>query len=123
MSAKTKANTLSIEPRLRLNCGRDFAFGPGKAELLEHIDRTGSISEAAKVMEMSYMRAWTLVKSLDDAFDEPLVLKSRGGSARGGATLSETGRAVLALYREMEAGCAKATRTAGKKLERLLGSP
>jgi molybdate transport system regulatory protein len=115
-----KGNAFSVEPRIRVNFGRRFAFGPGKAELLEHIDRTGSISEAAKAMGMSYMRAWTIVKSLDAGFNEPLVNKSRGGSSRGGATLSETGRRVLSLYREMEAVCKTATGDAGGRLNRLL---
>jgi molybdate transport system regulatory protein len=112
----------SIDPRLRINYGRRFAFGPGKAELLEHIERTGSISEAARAMGMSYMRAWTLVKSLDRGFAEPLVNKSRGGSTRGGATLTKTGRRVLGLYREMESASQAAIHAAGKKLNRLLKS-
>jgi molybdate transport system regulatory protein len=111
---------LSIDPRLRINYGRRFAFGPGKAELLEHIERTGSISEAARAMGMSYMRAWTLVKSLDHGFAEPLVNKSRGGSTRGGATLSKTGRRVLSLYREMETASKAAIHATGKRLNRLL---
>ena len=116
----SKAKLFSIEPRFRINHGRKFAFGPGKAELLEFIDRTGSISEAARSMEMSYMRAWTLVKSLDRGFAEPLVLKSRGGSERGGATLSETGKQVLGIYREMEAASNVATHSCGERLKRLL---
>ena len=115
-----KPNALSIDPRLRINYGRRLAFGPGKAELLEHIERTGSIREAARAMGMSYMRAWTLVKSLDRGFAEPLVNKSRGGSTRGGATLTKTGRRVLGLYREMEAASKVAVHAAGKKLNRLL---
>lgn len=115
-----KKTSLSIEPGIRVNCGRRFGFGPGKAELLEHIDRSGSISEAAKAMGMSYMRAWTIVKSLDRAFNEPLVSKTRGGSARGGATLTVTGRQVLSLYREMEAVCRTAIGDAGGRLNRLL---
>ena len=117
---KAASNSIVIEPRLRLNAGRSFAFGPGKAELLEHIDSTGSISAAAKAMEMSYMRAWTLVKSLDRGFAEPLVLKTRGGSAKGGAMLSDTGRKVLGLYREMEKASMAATREAGDRLNQLL---
>lgn len=124
MAAKSKSSppTLLIEPRIRINHGRRVGFGPGKAELLARIEQTGSISEAAKAMEMSYMRAWTLVKSMETGFVEPLVLKTRGGSSRGGATLSETGRAVLALYREMEAASAEATRSARGRLEKLLAS-
>ncbi len=111
---------LEVLPRLRLNLGRDFAFGPGKAELLEHIERTGSIREAAAAMEMSYMRAWTLVKSLDRAFAEPLVLKSRGGASGGGASLSDTGRAVLRAYREIERATAGAAEQAAAPLRALL---
>jgi molybdate transport system regulatory protein len=115
-----KLEKISVEPRFRFTYGRRLAFGPGKAGLLEHIERTGSISEAAKAMDMSYMRAWTLVKSLDQGFAEPLVLKSRGGSNRGGATLSETGRSVLGLYREMETASRRATIAATDQLNRLL---
>ena len=117
-----KLQKVSVEPRIRLNHGRGFAFGPGKADLLEQINLTGSISAAARVMEMSYMRAWSLVKSLDRDFAEPLVLKNRGGSARGGATLSETGRRVLGLYREMEVASRAATHDAGERLNELLKS-
>jgi molybdate transport system regulatory protein len=113
-------DSFSIDPRLRINCGRRLAFGAGKAELLGHIERTGSISEAARAMGMSYMRAWTLVKSLDRGFAEPLVNKSRGGRTRGGATLTKTGRRVLSLYREMEAASQAAIHATGKKLNRLL---
>jgi molybdate transport system regulatory protein len=115
-----KLASLSIDPRLRINYGRRLAFGPGKAELLEQIERTGSISEAAKAMGMSYMRAWVLVKSLDRGFAEPLVSKSRGGSARGGATLTKTGRQVLGLYREMETASKVAIHAASKRFNLLL---
>jgi molybdate transport system regulatory protein len=116
----SKPASFSIDPRLRINYGRRLAFGPGKAELLEHIDRTGSISEAAKAMDMSYMRAWTLVKSVDRGFTEPLVKKSRGGNTRGGATLSKTGHRVLSLYREMETASKTAIQATAKRLNRLL---
>ena len=114
-----KPQKFSIESRIRFNFGRRIAFGPGKADLLEQIERTGSISEAAKAMDMSYMRAWTLVKSLDRGFVEPLVVKIRGGSARGGATLSETGHRVLSLYRKMEAASGASTNAAGAQLKQL----
>ncbi|HEY8992154.1 MAG TPA: hypothetical protein VIM46_09285 [Luteolibacter sp.] len=113
---------LTVEARIRMNSGRRFAFGPGKAELLARIDATGSISEAAKTMEMSYLRAWKIVKSLDSGFAEPLVLKSRGGKTKGGATLSDTGREVLRLYREMESAAQAACEKSGRDIARLLAS-
>lgn len=115
-----KSDTLSIQPRFRINHGRRLALGPGKVELLEHIDATGSITEAAKAMDMSYMRAWTLLKSTDRAFVEPLVSKLRGGSSRGGAQLTPTGREVIRLYRGLEAKAAGALREAEESFTKLL---
>jgi len=100
--------------------GPTFAFGPGKAALLEHIRDTGSISEAAKAMGMSYMKAWKLVKSMDRGFTEPLVRKTRGGSTRGGAVVSPVGLRVLALYREMELASHAVVRRSTARFNRLL---
>lgn len=109
-----------MQPRIRVHLGQGRFVGPGKVELLEHIDRTGSISEAARVMGMSYMRAWTLLKSLDGCFAEPPILKSRGGHARGGARLSRTGRLIVTLYREMESATLAAAAGARQGFGRLL---
>ncbi|MCB1386803.1 MAG: winged helix-turn-helix domain-containing protein [Nitratireductor sp.] len=86
-------------------------FGPGKADLLEHIEKTGSIAAAGRAMGMSYKRAWMLVETMNALFAEPLVSSNRGGSEGGGAALTQTGRAVLAHYRALEA----ATRNAGSE--------
>jgi molybdate transport system regulatory protein len=75
-----------------------FMFGPGKAELLQRIDETGSISAAGKAMGMSYKRAWLLVETMNAAFREPLVESSRGGAKGGGAKLTPMGRQALTFY-------------------------
>jgi len=62
-----------LRPRLRVERGKEIALGPGKVELLEHIAKTGSITEAAERMQMSYMRAWTLIKTMEACFRQPLV--------------------------------------------------
>ena len=77
-------------------------LGPGKADLLERIGETGSIAAAGRAMGMSYKRAWMLVETMNSIFAEPLVASSRGGSAGGGAELTEAGRRVLSLYRSLE---------------------
>ena len=79
-----------------------IAFGPGKAELLEAIHRTGSISQAAKSMNMSYRRAWQLVDTMNQCFQSALVETQTGGSHSGGAVLSEFGLQVLQKFRQME---------------------
>ena len=100
--------------------GRAYVFGPGKADLLERIRETGSIAEAAKAMEMSYMRAWQLVKGMNRGWAEPLVTTARGGSKRGGTVVTETGLEVLRLYRELAATTDAAARSAVKKFDALL---
>lgn len=87
---------------LRVTFSADFYLGPGRADLLEHIAESGSISAAGKAMGMSYKRAWGLVQALNDGFGAPLVETSRGGSGQGGAALTDLGRAVLAHYRAMQ---------------------
>lgn len=88
---------------LRLMHGDEIALGPGKAELLEAIAQTGSISQAGRNMNMSYRRAWLLVDTMNRCFKTPLVETSKGGSHGGGARLSALGEEVLVRYRAMDA--------------------
>jgi molybdate transport system regulatory protein len=88
--------------RLRILFGSSAMLGPGKAELLEHIRDTGSITAAGAAMGMSYKRAWSLVETLNATFREPVVVTVRGGASGGGARLTDTGLAVLAHYRRIE---------------------
>lgn len=92
----------ALLPRLRVLHGDEIALGPGKVDLLQAIAETGTLAEAAKKLGMSYMRAWKLLQTMHACFREPLVHTARGGSGRGSATLTATGRAVLDLYRRME---------------------
>ena len=93
---------------LRVTFSESFYMGPGRADLMELIAQTGSISAAGKAMGMSYKRAWSLVQALNEGFGAPLVETSRGGSAQGGAGLTQAGQAVLAHYRAMQAKAAAA---------------
>ena len=104
----------------RIYLGEEIALGPGKAELLRHISETGSISEAARRMEMSYNRAWLLVRTMNRCFKEPLVTASRGGDSHGGAELTRPGKQILALYQRLESKFAAASRQpVGEILSRL----
>lgn len=111
----------AIKPRIRivLDDGT-IALGPGKADLLDAIGRTGSIRGAAEELGMSYMRAWTLVRTMNAAFRSPLVEKERGGSGHGRAELTARGREVLELYRTMEDKAQRAVARDWQKLRRKL---
>jgi len=78
------------------------AMGPGKAELIERIAQTGSISAAARAMGMSYRRAWQLVDALNAAYKEPVVVTAIGGQRGGGARVTPHGKRLAAQFRAME---------------------
>ncbi len=115
-------NSRHIRLRIRTAAGEP-AIGPGKIDLLEHIERTGSISAAARHMGMSYRRAWGLVQIMNGAFQENLVEGESGGSKGGGARLTRTGREVLGIYRMAEAAAMKASRGHIEKIRSLLKGP
>ncbi|HEX9501971.1 MAG TPA: LysR family transcriptional regulator [Thermoanaerobaculia bacterium] len=97
-----------------------IVLGRGKADLLDAIARTGSIRDAAAELGMSYMRAWSLIRIMNEGFREPLVDAVRGGSRRGGATLTPAGRAVLRLYRKMTKESQRAASPSFRELRSLL---
>ena len=78
------------------------AMGPGKAELIERIARTGSISAAARAMGMSYRRAWQLVQSLNRTFREQVITTATGGMRGGGARVTPFGTRLATRFRAME---------------------
>ncbi len=84
------------------------AIGPGKIALLEAIDRTGSISAAARSLEMTFRRAWFLVETMNTAFREPVVRANVGGREGGGAGLTALGQEVVARYRRVQEDAHKA---------------
>src|SRR5690349_2898778 len=92
----------TIRITARVMAKGEGAFGPGKAALLEKIATEGSISKAAKAMDMSYSRAWQLVDAMNNSFRKPLVEPKTGGKKGGGASITKAGEEVLALYRRME---------------------
>jgi molybdate transport system regulatory protein len=83
-------------------------LGPGKVELLEAIEASGSISGAGRAMAMSYRRAWLLVDNLNRMFRQPLVEAAPGGAKGGGAHLTPMGREIVAHYRAIESKALKA---------------
>lgn len=112
------------KPRLKLHVrilsNDEIAFGPGKADLLEAIQRTGSISQAAKSMNMSYRRAWQLVDTMNQCFDSALVETQTGGTHGGGAVVTESGQTILKKFRIMENQAAQAIQQDFEELSGLL---
>ncbi len=80
-------------------------IGPGKVRLLELLAETGSIAAAARALSMSYRQAWLLLDEINGLYGHALYETQHGGQGRGGATLTDLGRQVVADYRAFEAQC------------------
>lgn len=104
---------------IRFDLASGPRIGPGKIALLEAIAETGSISAGARRLGMSYRKAWLLIDAFNNTFREPVISTETGGEQGGGARLTETGREVLRLFRELEAQTAAATAETRKAFDRL----
>ena len=105
-----------LRVKAQLFNGVEIAMGPGKADLLEAIAVTGSISGAGRRLGFSYRRTWLLVDTMNRCWRTPLVATAHGGAVGGGARLTELGGAVLARFRALEAALATASAEAAATL-------
>lgn len=88
--------------RFRIDFAEHSSIGPGKIGLLEAIRDSGSLSQAARNLRMSYRRAWLLVENLNQSFREPVTVASTGGKDGGGMLVTKLGDALIKSYRELE---------------------
>jgi molybdate transport system regulatory protein len=111
-SCDTEVAMAGVRVSFRVDFSPDCAVGPGKIALLEHISSTGSLSEAARTLQMSYRRAWLLLEDLNTSFQQPVAEMSVGGRGGGGASLTPFGADLVAAYRSLEAQILKRAQTA-----------
>jgi molybdate transport system regulatory protein len=95
--------------RFRIDFAEHSSIGPGKIRLLEAIRDSGSLSQGARNIGMSYRRAWLLVESLRQSFREPVTVSSTGGKEGGGMMVTEFGDALIESYRRLERDLAALT--------------
>jgi molybdate transport system regulatory protein len=122
MTASKKKKFL-CKSRFRIMAGDAIALGPGKIDLLEAIDRSGSISKAAKEIKLSYRRAWDMVDTMNQCFKKPLVSSSTGGKGGGGAVLTPLGERMISLYRAMESAAEASSQADWKAIKQFLKEP
>jgi molybdate transport system regulatory protein len=102
--ARARREDCAMTPviRIRIDFAENVHVGPGKIALLEAIKSTGSISDAARSLGMSYRRAWMLINSLKQGFSEAVTVSSTGGAGGGGARLTSFGASLIRQYRMLE---------------------
>ncbi len=92
-----------LRSRIWLEVDGEPFLGEGRVRLLEAIKEHGSISKAAKSLEMSYKKAWRLIDSINNASDKPLVMSNSGGQKGGGTNLTEEGLRLMKEFRKIQA--------------------
>ncbi len=91
-----------IKSRIWIGSSKGMLLGEGRIALLRAIEKHGSISKAAKSMEMSYKKAWRLVDEMNKHAKKPLVQQKIGGKGGGGTVLSESGLKAIRIYGELK---------------------
>jgi len=96
-----KGRPFEVRGRIWLDAQEGTFLGHGRVALMERIRELGSITRAAKSMEMSYRHAWRLIDSMNRQAPRPFVTTSTGGRKGGGATVTEHGERAIELFRRL----------------------
>ncbi len=91
-----------VECKCMLKRDDRFVMGEGRAELLRWIKEEGSISSAAKKMDMSYRHAWGTIKKMEKNSGEKLVKSRRGGDKERGSSLTPAAEQLLRDYEDLK---------------------
>ncbi len=92
-----------IKSKVWLEKDGKLLMGWGRATLLERIDQLGSISAAARSMNLAYRNAWLWVEAMNSLSPVPLVEKSTGGPQGGYARLTEEGKRIVKEFKRQRA--------------------
>jgi molybdate transport system regulatory protein len=101
MAAKKGTLKLEIDGRIWINSTKGKLVGKGRIELLEKIQKLGSIRQAALAMKMSYRQAWQLIDEMNNNAKVPLVISTRGGKGGGNAIVTEKGEEIINVFNSL----------------------
>ncbi len=93
---------MEIKSKIWFEIDGQAVMGAGRLKLLRAIEATGSITEASKKLEMSYKKAWKLVKLMNESCGTPLLEKTTGGKGGGGTVLTAKGQELMQQYQEVK---------------------
>ncbi len=97
-------NGMEIRSKLWIEMDGEPVFGRGRRFLLEAIESHGSINQAAKEVDISFRKAWSHIKAMEERLGIKLVARQAGGKNGGGATLMDDARKFLKKYEALEKG-------------------
>ncbi len=94
-----------IKSRIWIESEDNVLLGEGRVHLLKAINKTGSLSKAAKSLNISYKKAWQLLDSVNKSAKKPVTINSIGGKGGGGAALTEYGKSLVKAFDEINKNC------------------
>ena len=92
----------TLNGRIWIDIGGEKVLGHGRVELLERIQNSGSIRQAALQMKMSYKQAWDLIHHMNNSFPFPVVVSHRGGKGGGNAVVTEFGVLIISQFHQLQ---------------------
>ena len=97
-SHKQAAECPSLRGHIWLEGSEGTFLGYGRIALLERIREYGSITKAAKALEMPYRKAWLLIDSMNRQVPKPYIVTSAGGKKGGGTRVTPEGEKAIAVF-------------------------
>ena len=94
-----------IKSKIWIEVDGQIMLGEGRVRLLKAIKETGSLTKAAKTLNMSYKKAWGLVDAVKSMAKKSVVTKSVGGKNGGGTILTEYGERLIKIFEEINESC------------------
>src|SRR5690606_32359911 len=108
-----------IKSRIWIESENNVHLGEGRVQLLKAINETGSLSKAAKSINISYKKAWGLLDSVNKSAKKPVTINSIGGKGGGGAELTDYGKALILVFEDINKNCWAFLDTQLEKIEKL----
>lgn len=108
-----------IKSRVWIEINNTVLLGEGRVALLKEIEKTGSLSKAAKELKMSYKKAWQMIDSVNKSSKKEVVTKVVGGQGGGGAIITEYGKELMKTFEEINSNCWAFLDEQTKRLENL----
>jgi molybdate transport system regulatory protein len=96
-----------IKSRIWIETNNNVLLGEGRISLLKAIEETGSLSKAAKILKMSYKKAWRLIDTVNKAAKKPVIVLSVGGKGGGGSQLTPYGKSLIIAFENINKNCWK----------------
>ena len=94
-----------IKSRIWIESDKHVLLGEGRVHLLKAIEKTGSLSKAAKSLNISYKKAWHLIDAFNKSAKKPVTINSTGGKGGGGAELTDYGKSLILAFDDINKNC------------------